>query len=143
VYALDGATGTVRWTQRLDAGVVPSGFVAPTPLLANNRVHLGNPLASQVLALDVMTGATLWKTAVTTAAGRYAWGPGAMLGSAKLLQPAGSALYTLDAASGALLKQYAVGGAFTYNSPTVLGKTVYIGNSFGWVMGIPLADVGG
>lgn len=66
-----------------------------------------------------------------------------MIGSAMLLQPAGSVLYILDVAAGALHKQYAVGGAFTYNSPTVLGKTVYIGISFGCVMGIPLADVGG
>ena len=143
VYALDGATGTVRWTQLLDAGAVPSGFVAPTAMVANNRVHIANPLASQVVALDVLTGAPLWKTSLTTTAGRYAWGPAAMIGSTKLLQPAGSALYTLDAATGALIKQYAVGGAFTYNSPTILGKAVYIGNSYGWVMGLRLSDLGG
>ena len=44
-------------------------------------------------------------------------------------------------ASGELFKQYAVGIASTDNTPTVFGKTVSIGNGFGWVMGIPLADI--
>jgi outer membrane protein assembly factor BamB len=143
VYALDGNTGNMIWTQRLDAGSVPSGFVAPTPMLANNRVHIANPLAGQVQALDVLSGASLWKTTLTTTAGRYAWGPAALLGSSKLLQPAGSALYTLNLATGGLLKTYTPGGAFTYTSATVLGKTVYIGNSYGWVLGLTFADVGG
>ncbi len=52
--------------------------------------------------------------------------------------PLWQVLFLLDA-----LKQYAVGDSFTYNSPTVLCKTVSIGNGFGWVVGIPLADVGG
>ncbi len=43
----------------------------------------------------------------------------------------GSDLYTFDATTGAVLKRYTVGGTFTYNHPTVLGGTLYIGNSFG------------
>jgi hypothetical protein len=31
----------------------------------------------------------------------------------------------------------------TYNHPTVIGKTLYIGNSWGWVTAIPLVTVTG
>lgn len=143
VYALDGNNGNAVWTQRLDGGTVPSGFVAPTPMLANNRVHIANPLARQVQALALSSGTSLWKTSLNSSVARHAWGPAALLGSGKLLQPAGNALYTLDTATGALLKTYTPGGAFTYNSATVLGKSVYIGNSYGWVLGLKFSDVGG
>lgn len=143
VFALDGATGNRVWTQNLDAGAVPSGFVAPTPMLSGGRVYLANPLVAQVVALDMLGGSLVWKTAVTASAGLYAWGPGCLVSGGKLIQPVGGDLYTFNASTGAVLKRYTVGGAFSYNHPTVLGGTLYIGNSFGWVLGIPLTDVAG
>ena len=131
VFALDAATGNQVWTQGLDPGAVPSGFVAPTPMLSGGRVYLANPLVGQVVALDMLGGGIAWKTAVVSSAGLYAWGPGCLVGGSKLIQPMGSDLYTFDATTGAVLKRYTVGGTFTYNHPTVLGGTLYIGNSFG------------
>ncbi len=143
VFALDGATGNRVWTQDLDPGAVPSGFVAPTPMVSGGRVYLANPLAGQVVALDTLAGTPVWKTAVAGTAGLYAWGPGCLVSGGKLIQAVGGDLYTLNATTGAVLKRYTVGGAFIYNHPTVLGGTLYTGNSYGWVLGIPLADVVG
>lgn len=112
-------------------------------MLSGGNVYLANPLAGQVVALDRLSGVPVWKTAVTSSVGLYAWGPGCLVGGSKLVQPMGGDLVTFNATTGTLLKRYTVGGAFTYNHPTVLGGTLYIGNSYGWVLGIPLTTVTG
>lgn len=144
-FALNGTTGDIAWTQRLDAGPVPSGYVAATPMIANGRVFLANPIAQQTVALDVATGAPVWKTSVALTAGsRYSWAPGVWIPTTnRLLQPMGSELVAFDASTGAVLKRTAVGGAMTFNHPTVLGTALYIGNSYGWLLAYTLADVGG
>ncbi|MEK7415053.1 MAG: PQQ-binding-like beta-propeller repeat protein, partial [Planctomycetota bacterium] len=144
-FALNGTTGDVVWTQRLDAGPVPSGYVASTPMIANNRVFLANPIAKQTVALDLLTGTAAWTTTVALTAGsRYSWAPGVLIPTTnRLLQPMGSEIVSFDASTGAVLKRTTVGGAMTFNHPTVLGTTLYIGNSYGWLLAYKLSDVGG
>ena len=57
--------------------------------------------------------------------------------------PIGSYLYTYDTKTGSELNALYVGGSFTYNNPAVIGDTLYIGNSWGWVLAIPLGIVTG
>lgn len=143
-FALDALTGAVVWTQPIATGPIPvGGFVGPTPLLDSSRVYLNNPVGSNVVALDLSTGANKWQTPVTTPPGRFSWGPGVLVKGGKLIQPIGPTLYTFNAATGAVLNQYTVGGSMTYNHPTVVGKTMYIGNSWGWVSAIPIKTVTG
>lgn len=142
VFALNGTTGALRWAHTMDTGPAPSGFVSPTPMVANNKVYISNPIANQMVALNLATGATLWKTTLASSGGNYSWAPATLVGS-KLIVPTGGNLLTLDANSGAMLKTYAIGGAHTLNHVTVLGNTVYVGNAFGWVLGIPLSSVTG
>lgn len=143
-FALNAQTGAVVWTQPIGTGPIPvGGFVGPTPLLDGSRVYLNNPVSSSVVALDLMTGAIQWQTLVTTPAGRFSWGPGVLVKGGKLIQPVGPTLYTLNATTGVVLNQHTIGGSMTYNHPTVIGKTLYIGNSWGWVTAIPLGTVTG
>ncbi len=142
-FGLNASTGAIVWTQLLDAGPIPSGYVAPTPMVANNRVYLTNPTANQITALDVLTGSTIWKTAVTATGGKYSWAPATLVGTTKLIVPMGGNLLTLNPDTGAVLKTYAVGGSHTFNHVFVIGNSVYLGNSYGWVLGIPLANVAG
>ncbi|MBI3545846.1 MAG: PQQ-binding-like beta-propeller repeat protein [Gammaproteobacteria bacterium] len=143
VFALNGTTGDLVWSQSMDVGSVPSGFVSPTPMVTNNKVYISNPTANQVVVLDALTGAVTWKTTVAAVGGNYSWAPPTLVGTSKLIVPVGGNLLTFDATTGALLKTYAIGGGHTFNHVTVIGKTVYVGNSFGWVLGIPLSNVTG
>jgi outer membrane protein assembly factor BamB len=144
-FALNGTSGDVVWTRRLDPGPVPAGYVAATPMIANNRVFLANPVAQQTVSLELATGAPRWQTAVALTAGsRYSWAPGVWIPSSnRLLQPMGSELVSFNADTGAVIKRTSVGGAMTFNHPTVLGPTLYIGNSYGWLLAYKLSDVGG
>ncbi len=139
-YALDASSGEIVWTRYLATGVIPSGFAGITPMLDAERVYFNNPLKQSVAALELTSGAPLWETVTATAQGKFSWGPGVVV-DGKLIQPVGENLLTLDAADGTLLNTRHVGGAFVYNHPTVAGETVYIGNSWGWVLAMPLAEL--
>ncbi len=141
-FALNPFTGAVVWTQDMGAGPIPTGFTGPTPLIDTSRVYFNNPLTSKIVSLSLSTGTIQWETPVTTPSGKLSWGPG-VVADGKLIQPVGPSLYTLNAASGSVLNEYFVGGSFTYNHPTVLGPTLYIGNSWGWVTALPVSTVTG
>ncbi|MCK7471145.1 MAG: PQQ-binding-like beta-propeller repeat protein [Desulfomicrobium escambiense] len=143
VFTLDPMTGALRWATKLDGGTLATGFVAPTPMAVRGKVYVTNPLAGQILGFDALSGAEKWRVPVTIEAGLYSWAPGALIGNSRLIQPVGADLYTLDPRNGELLNRYQVGGSFTYNHPLVMGDTVYIGNSFGWVFAMPVGVVTG
>lgn len=139
-YALDAVTGELRWSHPLATGAIPTGFVGPTPLIDRSHVFYHNPVASNITALDLITGTPIWQTAVSRPQGKLNWGPGVVVDS-KLIQPVGGDLLTLDATTGMLINRYKVGGSFTYNHPSIVGNTLYIGNSWGWAMAIPTAKL--
>ena len=145
-FGLDAKTGAIRWTQTLGSGPYPEGFVAATPVLSRRgAAFFTSPISSQVISLDTATGMIRWQTAVTFPSGRYSWGPGVVVGNdaRTLIEPIGPDLYSFDADSGAILNQKPVGGSFTYNNPVVAGKTLYIGNAWGWVIALPIKSVTG
>lgn len=142
-FALDALTGAVRWTRGIGSGAYPEGFVAATPVLSRRGdAFFINPIAAQVVSLDVATGDTRWQTAVAVPPGRLTWGPGVVIGNdaRRLIQPVGSDLYSFDTETGVVLDKRHVGGAFLYNNPVVAGKTLYIGNAWGWVIALPAFD---
>lgn len=142
-FALNAQNGDVVWTQPLSSGEAPYGFVGPTPVIDKNTVFMSNPMDQAVVALDVRDGSQLWQTPVAMSAGKPSWGPGVVVNHSRLIQPVGDSLVTFDARSGTQLNSYKVGGAFTYNHPTVLGETLYIGNSWGWALARPVSEVTG
>ena len=141
-YGLNARTGAVVWTRSLGRGMVPTGFAGPTAVLHKKTAYIANPLTKTVLALDTLTGAIQWQTSVEMPDGMFSWGPGVVV-KKNLIQPLGPDLATFDIDTGELLHRMAVGGSFTYNSPTVVGSTLYIGNSWGWVSAFPVDVVTG
>lgn len=140
-FAVNAVTGELIWSRDLSAAEAPFGFVGATPVIDNNTVYLYDALGQKQTALDVRSGAVLWNTDVATTPGKPSWGPGTVIKHSRLIQPAGEDLLTFDARTGTLLNRYHVGGAFTYNHATVLGETLYVGNSWGWALAIPLDEV--
>ena len=139
-FALDANSGNIVWTQAIGSGVIPTGFVGPIPMLHKGKAYFSNPLSSTVAALDVQSGLTQWQTQVDTPAGKFSWGPGVVVED-KLIQALGPDLIAFDIKKGRVRNRLPVGGAFTYNNPVVVGETLYIGNSWGWVTALPLEEV--
>jgi outer membrane protein assembly factor BamB len=142
-FALDATTGNIVWTQPIGSGTIPSGFVSPSPVISDATTYFHNPLDSSVTALNLADGNIRWTTTITQSdPGKRSWGTGVLINSgAKLIQPVGANLITLDTATGKELNSYNVGGSFTYNFPTVSGKTLYIGNAWGWTFAFPLSTI--
>lgn len=138
-FALDARNGTIVWIQNLGAGPTPTGFTAATPVLHEDTAYVLNPLNHTEAAVAVTTGTIRWQSTVP-GDGRLSWGPGVVVGE-RVVQPAGSDLDTFDRDTGTLVNQVRIGGAFTFNNPTVLGQTLYIGNGWGWALALPLSSV--
>lgn len=141
-FALDASTGDVVWTQSIGSGAIPAGFAASSPVLDASHAYFHNPQSGAMLALDLSNGMTSWQSSVSVTGGKPSWAPGVLVGQ-KWIQPIGPDLVTFDKQTGVQLNRINVGGSFTYNHPTVIGKTLYIGNSWGWVHAYPLGTVTG
>ena len=138
--ALDGKSGEILWQQLLGRGAIPAGFVSPTPMIKGNQVFVHNPLTQTISALNSKSGELGWETQVSSVVGKYSWAPGVVTGN-RLIVPVGEDLYTLKANNGDIVKQHHIGGAMVYNNPSVVGNTLYVGNSWGWISAIPLNEL--
>jgi outer membrane protein assembly factor BamB len=108
--ALDAATGRVAWRRRLRAELgfrPPAEGTACSPLVAEGRVYLmnGGTGGRALLALEAETGRTIWAAQDDqpsySSAVRFD-----VLGVPQALFLAGSALFSVDPASGRLLWKY-------------------------------------
>lgn len=145
-FALNAKTGALVWTRMLEQGPIPYGFVGSPPVLTNaGNTYFFNPLTNRVVSLKGNSGDIRWQALVQPSlsiAGKLSWAPGVVVNT-KLIVPVGPYLYTYDTRTGSELNSLHVGGSFTYNNPTVIGDTLYIGNSWGSVLAIPLGMVTG
>jgi hypothetical protein len=123
VYALDAATGKIRWTYSTIAG-----DVVYSPAVAGGIVYVGsggNSGDGEVYALDAATGKIRW-TYRTIGNSVYS-GP-AVAGSTVYVgtvSSVGGAVYALNAATGQVRWTHIIAGAISW-SPAVAGGTVYV-----------------
>ena len=118
VYALDAATGHVRWTQ-----ITGTNFDF-TPAVAGGTVYVGSE-DDTVYALDAATGHVRW--AYTTASILEARGPGPVVAGGTVYVGSNDAVYALDAATGQVRWSHTTGGLVS--SPAVADGTVCIGST--------------
>jgi serine/threonine-protein kinase len=116
VYALDTATGHLRWSYTTGGSV--SG-----PAVSGGTVYVGNGDDS-VYALDAATGHLRWT--YTTGAPVYS-GP-AVSGGTVYVGSTDDKLYALDAATGHQRWSFTTGGVIEVG-PAVSGGTVYVGST--------------
>ncbi|MCY0880554.1 MAG: PQQ-binding-like beta-propeller repeat protein, partial [Firmicutes bacterium] len=136
VYALNDATGRIVWQQAIGSGAVFDGFTGAVPMIHDGVVYVGNPLNKTYAALNVQTGAVLWSASV----GVRVQGPGAAIGT-QLLIAGGPNVLAVNAATGQITQTTTLGGDFLGDGPVVVGGTVYLGNSYGWVLARPVAQL--
>ncbi len=118
VYALDAATGKLRWHTPLSADAANGDAT-----VVNGLVYVSADDGA-LYAFDATTGALKWKykTSLPLEGGATIANGVAYVGSED------HTLYALDATTGKLLWRYTTGGAISgYGSPTVANGTVYIG----------------
>jgi outer membrane protein assembly factor BamB len=127
VYALDAATGDLRWTYTTGAAVESS------PAVAAGTVYIGSN-DDRVYALNAATGHLRW----TYKTGSYVVSSPAVEGGTVYIGSFDGKVYALDAVTGRLRWTYTTGAAI-YSSPAAVGGTVYVGSYDGNVYALNAA----
>ena len=116
VYALDAATGHVRWTYSTLT------YVEAKPVVVGGTVYIGGA-DNSVYALDAATGHVRW----TYTTGDQVYSSPAVAGGTVYIGSNDHKVYALDAATGHVRWTYTTGDQVD-SSPAVAGGTVYIGS---------------
>ena len=141
VRAFDSKTGKPIWTHLMGRGLKPPSFKGGVPMIHDGTVYVGAPVQSIYQALDLKTGKLLWTWAVPQpgpAGG--ARGPATFYDGMLYIATVG-AVYVLNPKTGILVGQKHIGGRFGIVSPNIVGGTIYLGNSWDWIIALPVSEV--
>jgi polyvinyl alcohol dehydrogenase (cytochrome) len=141
IGAFDANTGKPLWTYKVGRGAKPPSYKGGVPMIHKGTVYVGSPVDNTYQAFDLHTGKQKWRWSIPNpseaGSGR---GPATYL-DGKLYIATGPSLYVLDAATGKLLGRQDIGGRFGIAGPTVVGGTLYVANTWDWVLAMPLAKI--
>ena len=141
VGAFDADTGKPLWTHKMGRGAKPPAFKGGVPMIHDGTVFIGAPVRSIYQALDLKTGTLRWTWSVPqpgpAGAGR---GPATYYDGKLYIATVGT-VYALNPQTGTLIGQKDIGGRFGIVSPTIVGGTMYLGNSWDWIIALPVSEV--
>ncbi len=141
VRAYDAKTGKVLWTHQMGRGPKPPAFKGGMPMIHEGVVYVGTPVNSVYQALDLKTGNVLWTWQVPNAGPAGAGRGPATYYKDVLYISTGSFIYAVNPKNGKLIGQKKIGGRFGIVNPTIVGGTIYLGNSWDWVIAVPISVV--
>ncbi len=123
VYAVDGASGVLKWSYRTN------GPVHSSPALRNGRIYIGSWDAA-VYALDAFTGKLAWKfqTGQQTGMTGVQASP-AVDNNTVYIGARDAKFYALDAMSGKKKWEYNADNSWVLSTAAVKDNTVYFGTS--------------
>ena len=117
LYALDRATGRLRW--QFDHHV---SWVNSSPAVADGLVFAASSDAQFAQGVDTASGEERWRAADIS----LMWASPTVAGDAVIIGAADGVLRAFDRASGSRLWEYRLGGGI-FSSATVAGGRVYVG----------------
>lgn len=141
VYEINAASGSVVWSTDIGGGPVPPAYKSGIITIANGVVYVGNPVTSQLYALDEASGKVLWSFQYKNAGPAGAGRGGAVLYHGVLWVASGPEVYAIDPATGNQISSYLPGGRFGIVNPVIVGGTMYLDNSYDWIQAIPLTTI--
>ena len=141
VRGYDARTGHVLWTQRMGRGPKPPAFKGGMPMIHNDVVYVGTPVNSVYKAFRLRDGRELWSWHVPDAGPAGAGRGAATYYRGTLYVSTGPTLYALDPVTGRVIGHDHVGGRFGIVNPVIVGGTIYLANSWDWLMAVPVGDV--
>ncbi|WP_053958764.1 PQQ-like beta-propeller repeat protein [Sulfobacillus thermosulfidooxidans] len=141
LFAVNALNGHVLWTTKMGRGPLPPAFKGGVPMIHDHVIYVGSPVNSVYQAYNLMNGRLLWTWHVPHA------GPaGAGRGAPTYYQGAlyvstGPSIYALNPRTGQVLGHETLGGRFGIVNPVIVGGTIYLGNSWDWVLATPVSRV--
>ncbi|WP_238974340.1 PQQ-binding-like beta-propeller repeat protein [Leptospirillum ferriphilum] len=134
IVAFDAKTGKVLWEKKMRRGPRPPAFKGGVPMIAGHVVYVGSPVNGDYEARDLFTGKRIWRWSRMSSS-RSA----PTLVDGRLFIAGEDHVYVLDPETGKELSKRKVGGRMGIISPTIVGGTVYLANSWDWIVAMPLS----
>ncbi len=134
IEAFDAKTGKTLWEKRMRRGPRPPAFKGGVPMIHGHVVYVGSPVNGDYEARDLRNGKRIWKwnrISSARSAPTFAYG--------RLFIAGADHVYVLDPKSGKELAKKWIGGRMGIVSPTIIGGTIYLANSWDWILAIPLS----
>lgn len=143
VLGVDAATGVVDWKTLLGRGLTPPAYKASVAMAHDGVIYVSSPVTNALYALNGKTGSIIWHSTIP-----YPEIPGLGRGAVTyddglLYQSTGARLLAWNAKTGALVHSVRIGGRFGIVNPVIVGNTMFVTNSWGWVLAEPLTRVTG
>ncbi len=141
LFATNATTGKILWTTKMGRGPLPPAFKGGVPTIYGNSVYVGSPTTSVYKSYNLQTGKLLWTWHVPNAgpAGAGRGAPTYYKGA--LYVSTGPNVYSLNPKTGTVIGQENLGGRFGIVNPVIVGGTIYLANSWDWLMATPVAKV--
>jgi outer membrane protein assembly factor BamB len=138
-YALDAATGAEKWRFKTggDAAVHNQQGIQSSAAVVDGTVYFGCR-DSHVYALDEFTGKQKW--AYATGGTWVLTSPAVSGGKVFFAISYGGKLFAADAKTGAIAYSISFKGWPIYSSPSIAGKTLYVGSTAGTMNAVNLED---
>lgn len=141
VLALDAATGKVNWKRLLGRGGNPPAYKAGVAMVHDGVIYVSSPVTSRLYALVAKNGKLLWSSPIPHKSAPGLGRGASTMHDGVLYQSTGTYLYAWNPKNGKLLHAVKIGGRFGISNPVVVGGTMFVANSWGWVMAIPVSRV--
>lgn len=141
VLGIDPATGAVKWQDALGRGPLPAAYRAAVPMVHNGTVYVADTATSTEFAIDAKSGLVKWHTQIPHVPPAGA-GRGAPTYYGGLLWVStGSYIDVFNPRTGQVLVSHYLGGRFGIVNPVIAGGTMYLDNSYNWIMAVPLSQI--
>ena len=134
IVAFDAKTGRTLWQKKMRRGPRPPAFKGGVPMIAGDIVYVGSPVNGDYEARELKTGKRIWRwnrMASARSAPTFADG--------RLFIAGEDYVYVLDPGSGKELSKKRIGGRMGIISPTIVGGTLFLANSWDWILAMPLS----
>jgi len=127
VHRLDAATGNLSWSTSIPGKT----YQLSTPVYSAGRLYFGS--SSGILyCLNADNGNIVWQAALDASPNGFTSSPALNASSGDLYIASGTGiLYNLNPENGQIKWQFNTGRGIYFSSPTIYGRTVFIGNDNG------------
>lgn len=141
VFGIDPTTGSILWHDSLGRGPVPAAYRGAVSMTHNGIVYVSDTATSTLFAIQGTTGQILWNSKIPNVQAAGAGRGAPTFADGAIWIATSQYINAFNAHSGALLASYHVGGRFGIVNPVIAGGTIYVDNSYDWIMAIPLHKV--